>query len=66
MHGKDEELTRLIAEEATQRLRYQRLTGGRQLNGLTAPPVQDGQVIRAAEAFWREAAGRLRTYQVGQ
>jgi hypothetical protein len=66
MHGEDEELTRLIAEEATQRLRYQRLRGGRQLNGLTVLPAQDGQVVRAAQAFWREAADRLRAYQVGQ
>jgi len=65
-HGKeDAELTRLVAWEATQRLRYERLKGGRQPNGLTVSPLQDEAVIRAAEALWREAADRLRAYKVG-
>jgi hypothetical protein len=65
MEREDAELTRLVALEATQRLRYERLKGGRQSNGLTVPPLQDEAVIRAAEALWREAADRLRAYKVG-
>jgi hypothetical protein len=65
MEGEDAELTRLIAEESTQRLRYQRLKGGRQSNGLTVPPLQDEAVIRTAEALWRDAADRVRAYKVG-
>jgi hypothetical protein len=65
MEWEDEELARLVALEATQRLRYQRLKGGRQMNGSTVPPLQDAPVIRAAEALWQEAGDRLRSYRVG-
>jgi hypothetical protein len=63
MEGEDAELARLVAQEATQRLRYQRLKGGRQSNGLTVPPLQDAAVVRAAKALWQEAADRLRAYK---
>jgi hypothetical protein len=66
MEGEETELARLVAREATQRLRYERLKGGRQPNSLTIPRPQDAPVIRAAEALWLEAADRVRAYQVGR
>jgi len=65
MEIEDEELARLVALESAHRLRYLRLKGGPQEGGLTTAPLFDADVIRAAEALWREAEERLRAYKVG-